>query len=51
MYWSGRDSGKEIFAEITSAEAAHPGSLMAIKEYFPKTYKVYQDMLKARKKR
>ena len=49
-YWSGRDSGKEIFAEITSAEAAHPGSLMAIKEYFPKTYKVYQDMLKARKK-
>ena len=50
-YWSGRDSGKEIFAEITSAEAAHPGSLMAIKEYFPKTYKVYQDMMKARKKR
>ena len=50
-YWSGRDSGKEIFAEITSAEAAHPGSLMAIKEYFPKTYKVYQDMLKARKKK
>ena len=49
-YWSGRDSGKEVFAEITSAEAAHPGSLMAIKEYFPKTYKVYQDMLKARKK-
>ena len=50
-YWAGRDSGKEIFAEITSAEAAHPGSLMAIKEYFPKTYKVYQDMLKARKKK
>lgn len=50
-YWSGRDSGKEIFAEITSAETAHPGSLMAIKEYFPKTYKVYQDMLKERKKK
>ena len=49
-YWSGRGNSKEIFAEITSAEAAHPGSLRAIKEYFPKTYQVYQDMLKARRK-
>ncbi|MDD6142878.1 MAG: hypothetical protein PUD16_05230 [bacterium] len=50
-YWSSRGNGKEIFAEILSAEAAHPGSLKAIKEYFPKTYQVYQDMMKARKKR
>lgn len=50
-YWHVRDNGKEIFAEIVSAEAAHPGSLKAIKEYFPKTYQVYQDMVKARKKR
>ena len=50
-YWRGRDNGKEIFAEITSAEAAHSGSLKAIKEYFPRTYSVYQDMMKARKKR
>jgi len=50
-YWASRDSGKEIFAEIVSAEAAHPGSLKAIKEYFPKTYQVYQDMMKARKKK
>ena len=50
-YWSSRGNSKEIFAEIISAEAAHPGSLKAIKEYFPKTYKVYQDMMKARKKR
>lgn len=50
-YWSSRGNGKEIFAEIISAEAAHPGSLKAIKEYFPKTYQVYQDMMKARKKK
>ena len=41
----------EIFAEITAAEAAHPGSLRAIREYFPNTYKVYLDMMKARRKR
>lgn len=50
-YWNTRDNGKEIFAEITSAEAAHPGSLQAIREYFPETYKVYQTMVKARKKK
>lgn len=50
-YWSSRGNSKEIFAEIISAEAAHPGSLKAIKEYFPKTYQVYQDMMKARKKK
>ena len=50
-YWSSRGNSKEIFAEIISAEAAHPGSLKAIKEYFPRTYQVYQDMMKARKKR
>ena len=50
-YWSSRGNGKEIFAEIISAEAAHPGSLKAIKEYFPKTYQVYQDMMKAKKKK
>lgn len=50
-YWIGRDNGKEIFAEIVSAEAANAGSLKAIKDYFPNTYKVYQDMMKARKKK
>lgn len=50
-YWYRQGNSKEIFAEIISAEAASPGSLKAIKEYFPKTYQVYQDMMKARKKR
>lgn len=50
-YWSSRGNGKEIFAEITSAEAANPGSLKAIREYFPQTYQVYLDMVKGRKTR
>ena len=50
-YWNTRDNGKEIFAEITSAEAAAPGSLKAIKDYFPQTYAVYREMLKERKKK
>lgn len=44
-YWKGRDNGKEIFAEIISAEIAHPKSLECIKEYFPETYKVFRQML------
>ena len=50
-YWHSRDSSLEIFAEMTSAEASHPGSLKAIKEYFPDTYKVYRDMTKGLKKK
>lgn len=50
-YWDVQGNSKEIFAEIISAETANPGSLKAIKEYFPRTYGVYLDMMKARKKR
>ena len=50
-YWRRVDNGAEIFAEITSAEASNPRSLRAIKEYFPKTYAVYHQMLKERKNR
>ena len=46
-YWKNRDNGKEIFAEIISAEIASPDSLDCIKKYFPETYKVFRDMLKA----
>ena len=45
FYWSNRDNGLEIFAEITAAEASSPGSLKAIRDYFPKTYSIYQDMI------
>lgn len=50
-YWHSRDSSLEIFAEMISAEASHPGSLKAIKEYFPDTYKVYRSMTKGMKKK
>jgi len=44
-YWKGRDNGKEIFAEIMSAEVASPESLACIKKYFPETYKVFRTIL------
>lgn len=45
-YWKGRDNGKEIFAEITSAEIANAESLELIKQTFPRTYAVYREILK-----
>lgn len=44
-YWKNRDNGKEIFAEMLSAEIANPESLACIKEYFPETYNVFRQML------
>lgn len=44
-YWKSRDNGKEIFAEIFSAEVASPDSLDCIKKYFPETYKVFRNIL------
>lgn len=44
-YWKNRDNGKEIFAEIFSAEIASPDSLACIKKYFPETYKVFRSIL------
>jgi len=44
-YWKNRDNGKEIFAEILSAEAASPESLACIKKYFPETYKAFRKIL------
>lgn len=44
-YWKNRDNGKEIFAEIMSAEVASPDSLACIQKYFPETYKVFRNIL------
>lgn len=41
----------EIFAEMIDAEVSSPGSLAAIKTYFPKTYKVFRQMIKERVKK
>lgn len=46
-YWKNRDNGKEIFAEIFSAEIASPESLACIQKYFPETYKVFKSILGA----
>ena len=46
-YWKTRDNGIEIFAEIFSASVCNRGSLNAIKEYFPETYKVFMDIVRS----
>jgi hypothetical protein len=54
-YWAGYSGtgkrGTEIFAEITDALATSPGALRAIRDYFPETYAVYQDMIRERVKK
>ena len=44
-YWQLRDSGKEGFAEMFSASVSNPESLKQIKKFFPKSYKIFQEML------
>lgn len=44
-YWKNRDNGKEIFAEILSAEIASSDSLACIKKYFPETYKTFKTIM------
>jgi hypothetical protein len=44
-YWKLTDNGVEIFAEIFSASICNKGSLNAIKEYFPETYKVFKEIV------
>ena len=46
--WFGKNAGlaTEAFAEMTSATACNPQSLETIKKYLPRSYKIYQDMMK-----
>lgn len=41
------NTGVETFAEMTAASVAQPESLAVIKEYFPKSYKMYIDMIRS----
>ena len=44
-YWVGRDNGKEGFAEMYSAMVDNPESLEQIKRFFPKSFKIFQEIL------
>lgn len=44
-YWRLRDNGKEGFAEMFSAMVNNPESMEQIKHYFPKSYKIFLEML------
>jgi len=46
-YWETHNNGTEIFAEIFSASICNKGSLNEIKEYFPETYKVFQEIVRS----
>lgn len=44
-YWGVRGNGKEAFAEMYSALVSNSESLEQIKKYFPKSYKIFEEML------
>ncbi len=44
-YWNNRDVSKEAFAEMFAAEITTPESLEAIKQYLPKSYQIFKDIL------
>lgn len=44
-YWKDHDVGAEAFAEMGKATVNHPESLKRIKEYFPKSYNIFLEML------
>lgn len=44
-YWKMNDNGKEIFAELFSAEMSNSGSLECIMTEMPETYKAYRELL------
>ncbi len=48
-YWDKHRAGEEAFAEMLSATVTNPLSLETIKLYFPKSYDIFLEMLKAMK--
>lgn len=44
-YWGARGNSKEGFAEMYSALVSNSESLEQIKKYFPKSYKIFEEML------
>jgi hypothetical protein len=46
VYWKLVNNGVEVFAGIFSASVCNYGSLATIKQYFPETYKVFQEMVR-----
>jgi hypothetical protein len=46
-YWKDHDNGIEIFAEMFSTSICNKGSLNTIKEYFPKTYEVFKEIVRS----
>lgn len=46
-YWKTHDVSTEAFAEMFSASISNPASLEQIKAYFPQSYNIFLEMLKA----
>lgn len=45
-YWRTRGNSKETFANIIAADVSNPVAIKIIKDYLPKTYELYQDIIK-----
>ena len=46
-YWEYTSVGTEAFAEMMSATISNPESLKNIKKYFPKSYEIFEEMLRS----
>ena len=46
-YWKSTTVGTEAFAEMMSASIANPESLKNIKKYFPRSYEIFEEMLRS----
>lgn len=45
-YWRTNSVGSEAFAEMTDATINNSASLKRVKEYFPKSYEIYEEIIK-----